>query len=200
VTYRRAAKCPLPPAYQCRDKACVRITKDGVDDEVTGAIIAYVTRLRGLGALDLSADADAPELAAVRAELGTKRAELWELDAMVPRKPEEIRLRARAIEDTKAEIDELEARARELSRPNRLGEVFGGGEDPAALWAALPVTGQREIAAIVLAPALLGEVRIMRAPRPGLAVPAAERLHWHQEPHCDHCSQSVDIRPNPNRG
>ncbi|WP_369188021.1 hypothetical protein [Streptomyces sp. R08] len=70
----------------------------------------------------------------------------------------------RKIEKLGTEIADLEARERGLTQPSRLAEVFPAdpGKDVTERWADLPVTARREIAALLLTPELLGEVRIKR--------------------------------------
>lgn len=181
VTFRRAVKSPLPPGYQCHHKGCLRINKEGVDAEITGAIVAYLERLRSQGLLDLDTGDGSPELVAVRTELAVRRGELRELEAETPATLAEGRVLARMTTAKESLIRDLEKRLSGLSRPDRLAEVFAEAEDIGARWDALPVTAQRELAGILLTPGLLGEVRITRAPAMGVVVPAADRLRWVQE-------------------
>ena len=55
------------------------------------------------------------------------------------------------------------------------------GNDVARQWKAAPVPAKREIARFVCSPALLGELRVTRSPRPGHVVLAADRVVWRQD-------------------
>ena len=182
VTYRRAQKTPLPPAYQCRANACVRITKDGVDDVVIGDILAFLADPDVYRRLAPGTQ-DGGDAAAVRTQLSLKRGQLKAFENEDPETPAEARLIGRKIEKLTAEIAGLEAEERDLSQPSRLSAIFPAdpGKDVRGRWDALPVTARREIAAMLLTPQLLGEVRIMRAPAPGTVVPAEDRIVWHTE-------------------
>lgn len=45
-------------------------------------------------------------------------------------------------------------------------------------WADVPISAARDIARILLTAELIGTLRVTRAPRPGLRVPARERLRF----------------------
>nr|WP_267964971.1 recombinase family protein [Streptomyces fulvoviolaceus] len=176
VTYRRAGGKDQPAAYQCHGKGCTRINKDAVDEIVTGEIIAYLSRPEIHKELAAD-DGESPELHAVRAELARVRPQLAEMEEATPETLAEGRVLARMIEAKEEEIAALEIRERELSTPPALVGV--PADDVAGWWKGAEVSTRRAVAALLLVPALLGEVRVRR----GRGQSEAERLYWNQESH-----------------
>ncbi|MFI5880200.1 recombinase family protein [Streptomyces sp. NPDC051554] len=176
VTYRKAAGKEQPPAYQCSVKGCVRITKEELDKIVLAEVLAYLARSEVYQAV-IPEDGGA-ELDKVRAQLAATAAQLKAFEDEDPETPAEARLIGRKIEKLSSEITELERREVELTPgPSPLAALFDYGPDVAARWNAKPIEVQRQIAALLLAPDVLGEVRIMQvADSPSDAV--ADRIKW----------------------
>lgn len=162
--------------YACQDKGCVWVDKTEVDEIVTAAIVADLSRPEIYGPLSTDDDGEA---VSVRAELSAKRADLAEMKAASrPRSLSAVLLLAEAIDALEADIATLSARQSAASRPNKLAGLFAPGPDVAARWADTDVSTQRAIAAILLTPENLGQVRITHAPESGVRVPAADRIVW----------------------
>lgn len=189
VTYRRAQKTPLPPAYQCRDKACTRINKDGVDDllignaERPGLIMQFLTSPYIYRS---PADEESDELTAVRGELAAKERDLKETQqAEAATLAEERRMAARE-ERLENEIKELQARRDQLTPRPSTGDRLDLGPDAAlaeawSSWESAPLTVRRALAAELLNPDQFGTAVVMRAPAMGTVVPAAERIRFVDE-------------------
>jgi len=146
-----------------------------VSSDKSGEITAYLARPEIYAAV-LPEDQGA-ELDSVRAQLAGKRAELAELEA-APR-PSGARAKVALlamIEELEDEITALEARETELTpRPSAVAELFDYGPDVERRWKATPVAVQRQLAALLLAPDALGEVRITRAAG---AETVTDRIKW----------------------
>ncbi|MCZ4509796.1 recombinase family protein [Streptomyces sp. ActVer] len=162
--------------YICREKGCVSVDKADTDRFLNGYITGALARPDTYAAL-APADGENDALAAVRAGLASKRAELAEMET-APR-PAGARAKMAMIQtmdELEAEITELEADEARLTRPNPLAAIFPPGPDVDARWTAADTAVKRQVAALLLVPERLGEVRVTRSPRPGEAVPARERL------------------------
>ncbi|MEV6946415.1 recombinase family protein [Streptomyces sp. NPDC051172] len=163
VAYRSGGR---PSAYFCHDKGCVSIPKDDVDAfligdaQFPGVILAYLSRPDV--AAGLSSPDDGTEASAVRMELATARAAMDSFEAEDPETPAEARIIARKISRLEVEISELEERERTLTAPNPLVSMFEPGPGALEHWEATPINRRRAIAALLLTPEILGQVRIMR--------------------------------------
>jgi site-specific DNA recombinase len=169
-------------AYVCRAKGCLRIDQAKTDAlligdaDNPGVVLAYLSRPDVSGSL-----ADAPddsELTAVRSQLAGKRADLEEMrDAPKPKRLAAVLLLGESIGALEDEIKELEQKEFGLMAPDPLSEVFPVGPDAAERWAASDVTARRAVAALLLSPGVLGEVRVRRlADSPSDAV--QDRIVW----------------------
>lgn len=152
------------PAYTCYAYAHLMIDKAETDAfligdaEHPGVILAYLSRPDV--AAGLSATGDGAELSAVRADIATARANLEAFEAEDPETPAEARLIARKIGKLETEIRELQARERSLTAPNPLASMFEPGTGAAERWQRTEVTAQRAIAALLLAPGVLGRPQV----------------------------------------
>lgn len=175
VRYRREVR-----EYVCRQKFCVRLPADDLDELATAVMLAYLgepgryERLRAPGA-----DAG-PELARVRTELSAARAELADWRARAARR-EVTAASFAAIEPGVIDgIERLEKRERELATPPELAALLPG-DDLAASWEAAPVAARRRVAALLCRPGRLGYLRVMRCPVPGHRLRAEDRVSWDHE-------------------
>jgi site-specific DNA recombinase len=162
VTYRKAAGTPQPPAYQCHGRGCTRINKEKTDCLLRTVVLAY------LGA----------ELVPMQAELMLKRSQVEAYEAEDPETPGEARLLGRKIERLSWEIRELEKGETELTPgPSPLAALSGYGPDVEKRWDATPVKAQRSIVRMLLAPDVLGQVRVKQVS--ASATPdVTDRLRW----------------------
>jgi hypothetical protein len=169
----------------CFERSCTRIDKADVDvylignAEHPGVILAYLSRPDV--AAGLSAITDDTELSGVRAQLAAKRGDLKEFeDAEPARTLAESRERARSVEALEAEIKELEERERSLTAPDPLATLFKTGPGAAERWEATDITAQRATAALLLAPEILGQVRVRRV-ADSASESAIDRIRWATE-------------------
>ncbi|KUL67112.1 hypothetical protein ADL28_01560 [Streptomyces violaceusniger] len=162
VTYRNAAGRAQPPAYQCHGRGCTRINKEKTDCLLRTVVLAY------LGA----------ELVPMQAELMLKRSQLEAHEAEDPETPGEARLIGRKIERLAGEIRELEKSETELTPgPSPLAALSGYGPDVEKRWDATPVKAQRSIARMLLAPDVLGQVRVKQVSASATR-DVTDRLRW----------------------
>jgi site-specific DNA recombinase len=167
------------PYYQCR-KGCVRVQKEDIEQFAEEVILRYLARSDVHHAIR-RAEADSDALQAVRDELAGARGRLAELADAAAAGTISITTVARAEPQILATIGALERREAELATPSALHGFITPGADVARRWHAAPMSTRREIARLLLAPDVLGELRV--TPRPagwpgGRHVPAASRVVW----------------------
>ncbi|MEU7579159.1 recombinase family protein [Streptomyces sp. NPDC041068] len=166
--------------YACRDKGCVRLSeKAELDSLLTRIVLAYLARPDSYDRRFGTGADDSAELGVVRAQLARKRAALTAFEAEDPETPAEARVIGRKIEKLETEIRELADRESGLTAPNPLETLFpqGAAETVAARWKATELPARRAVAALLLTPELLGQVRVRRvADSPSEAV--QDRLNW----------------------
>jgi len=165
-------------AYVCRDKGCVSISKADTDKAVEAVVLDYLANPEVIAALRGRDTTDDAELTRVRGELVAARAQHEELADAVAAGRISVALAARSEPAMLGTIATLEGRERELSTPGALRGLIELGEDVAQRWADVPISAARDVARILLTAELIGTLRIVRAPRPGLRVPARERLRF----------------------
>jgi DNA invertase Pin-like site-specific DNA recombinase len=165
--------------YRCQERGCVRIDADDLDGLATEVMLGYLARpdvyesLRDRG--------DDAETVKVRGELGQARAELAELRAAVGGGQLSVASLVAAEPGLLARVAALEARERELATPGALRGLISPGKDVAWRWRAAPMSTRREVARLLLAPDLLGELRVQPRPpgwRQAEHMPAIDRVTW----------------------
>jgi DNA invertase Pin-like site-specific DNA recombinase len=165
--------------YQCR-KGCVRVQKEDIEQFAEEVMLRYLARPDVHHALK-RAETDSDALQAVRDELAAARARLTELADAAAAGTISIATVARAEPQILATIGALERREAELATPSALFGFITPGSDVGRLWRSAPMSTRREIARLLLAPDMLGELRV--TPRPagwpgGRHVPAYDRVVW----------------------
>jgi DNA invertase Pin-like site-specific DNA recombinase len=161
--------------YECYGTGCVRVDKAETDKLLTGLIVAYLSQPEVY--VSVSSGVDDGEVTAHAGELSSRRAALAVLEsAPTPRTPRAMLARTADMESLELEIEALERASRRPAAPAPLADLFEPGPDVEARWERTPVARQRAIAALLFTPAILGEMRITRTPRPGVLVPVGERL------------------------
>ncbi|NGO80573.1 recombinase family protein [Streptomyces sp. YC504] len=174
VSYKRNRE-----SYVCKTRSCVRISKEAVDELMTGLTVAYLARP------DVYADQAPPaELAQLKLTLGALdgvRADLKELEEAEPKTLAEARVIARTIDRLEREAAELEVAAVELSRPNRLASLFSPEGNVMSRWLRTPVPVQRAIVALLFTPGVLGQPRIKRGKFGPADLAACERMEFRRD-------------------
>ncbi|MBG0853814.1 recombinase family protein [Streptomyces spinoverrucosus] len=175
--------------YFCRERRCVQINKPAVDALIIGSpthpgvILAYLASDKVYEDFAASAQ-DSGKVEHLRAEIERLRGERSEAENAEPESVAEARMFARMVETLTTKITALEEQERRLTLPAVLTDLIRPGKDVVKRWEAAPVEARREVARLLLSADWLGQVRIRR----GRGVPAADRIHWHQEPACEACT------------
>ncbi|MGW0993464.1 recombinase family protein [Streptomyces sp. NPDC002523] len=205
----RADKCGGPmvvgkrkgkQGYECQLDGCCWVPKEETDhliigeldrfDPVTGerlppklgVILAWLANPDRHAALRHRPEDDR-QLKTLRAELDALNRELKLLkDAPKPTTALARIERTKDIEEYEKSIAEAEAKLRRATTPAPLARLLPDEPitDVVRWWQQTGVEKQRAIAATLLTPKLLGEVRVMPSPVKRNAVPVAERLAWHR--------------------
>lgn len=200
VVTRRKKGAKDAVGYQCGPKGHVWVPKDAADHIIIGdlervdpdtgeplppklgVILKYLAN-PGRHAALRRPDTGGKEKPMV-AELARLRGELKQLeDAPKPKTARARIQRTEDIEEMETAIDQLEAKLSKLTTPAPLAELLPAEPitDAVAWWTQMGVEKQRAIAALLLTPNLLGEVRIMPSPVPRNAAPVSERIAWRLE-------------------
>jgi DNA invertase Pin-like site-specific DNA recombinase len=171
VTYRRGDR-----EYTCRDFSHIYIGADDLDVHAEAEMIVYLSRGDVIERLRAQPDVGR-ELATVRGDLGQARGELDSWRAAARSGKVSLGSFAAIEPGLLTRITGLEARETELSTPPALS-VIPPGKDVARRWVAAPMSARRQVARMLLAPPILGQLRVARSPSPGHVVDPAERVIW----------------------
>jgi DNA invertase Pin-like site-specific DNA recombinase len=186
----RCAECGGPlavishrgrPTYTCRDGGHVRVGEADLDEHVTEVILDYLARPDVYREIRSSGHDHDEDLANARAVTATVRAEHNDLADLVGRGEVSATLAARAEPAILRRLRVAEETERHLATPSALRSLITPGRDVAKRWKAAPVAARREVARLLLAPNVLGELRVQRRPA-GVSkhatVPVADRVTW----------------------
>ncbi|EPD63137.1 recombinase family protein [Streptomyces sp. HGB0020] len=169
-------------AYQCMSCG-LRIQKGPVDDYIIGtrkepgALMAFLAR-KDLYARLAARDGDDEELQSVRAQLAQARTERDEFRLVKGKNVAEALVLANSLAAKEQEVQELEARERELSLPPTVAKMIRPGVNVWESWEAMPVSARREVVRVVLSERGLGKPYVLPAPRMGKNQLVVERLDW----------------------
>ncbi|MEI5520747.1 recombinase family protein [Streptomyces brasiliscabiei] len=201
VQTRRKAGTKDAVGYQCGPRGHVWVPKaetdhiiigdlDPVDPDTgellppkLGTILEYLTAPDRYAGLRHRPDTSAEETA-LRAELARLHGELKELEEAPQPKTARARIRRTSdIEELETDVAVLEAKLGTLTTPAPLAELLPDEPitDVVRWWRRAGVEKQRAIAALLLTPSMLGEVRIMPSPVPRGHAPVAERMAVYRE-------------------
>jgi site-specific DNA recombinase len=120
----------------------------------------------------------------VRGDIAEIRKELADLAAQVGAGKVSATLAATAEPAILARLKDAEQREQELSTPSVLRAIMPG-KDVARRWKSAPMSARREVARLLLAPGVLGELRVTRSTTPGHRCPVGERVSWRRTPPTD---------------
>jgi DNA invertase Pin-like site-specific DNA recombinase len=166
--------------YVCRARGCVAILADELDGHAEKIMLAYLARPDVVRRLRAVRAADA-ELVTVRTDLAQARSELSALRAAGRARKVTVATLLEIEPALAGRVGELEAREEELRTPPALS-VLPPGKDVARRWKAAPMSARRMVARMLLAPSMLGELRLGRTPTPGRrAAAVAERVEWRRD-------------------
>lgn len=167
-----------PETYRCFEKGCIRVVKKTLDDYVEDLILTALESDEIYTALaPHDADTDA-ELAKVRGELAELHTRHRELASAVATGKLSALLASHAEPEILEDIRKAQAREQELSTPRVLEGLITPGADVRVRWNDAQLSTKREVARLLLSPAVLGELRIVRAQltQPGATPPIHERV------------------------
>jgi DNA invertase Pin-like site-specific DNA recombinase len=168
--------------YQCHNGGHVRVDADELDEQAEKAMLGYLARPDVF--VELTAEANNTNAAEdARGQVATLRARLDELADAVACGEVSAALAGRAESKMLADLREAEARVRELSTPPALAGLMAPGEDVWARWEEAVMATRREVARMLLAPGMLGTLRVHRRPegrRGARHIAASERIELRQ--------------------
>jgi hypothetical protein len=163
--------------YRCRRAGHVQVGKAALDDLAEKVITGYLSRPDNVERLTRDESSDT-ELVAVRERIADIRAELDDLADRVGRGEVTATLAARAEPKILERLRAVEQREDELSTPSILRGLISPGKDVARRWKAAPLSAKREVARLLLSPAVIGELRIMRKAQSWQRMPVIQRITW----------------------
>jgi hypothetical protein len=166
--------------YQCHEGGHVRVDYADLNDYATRAMLGYLARPDNADWLTRGDD-DA-DLIAAREQVAGIRAELDDLADRVGAGKLSATLAARAEPGILNRLRDAERREADLSSPSVLRGLIAPGVDVARRWKAAEMSTRREVARLLLAPDLLGELRVLRSPSRGHRAPIKDRVEWAREP------------------
>jgi DNA invertase Pin-like site-specific DNA recombinase len=161
--------------YYCHRGGHVRVLEADLDGLAEAVMVGYLARPDNVARLTADEGGD-DALADARDEVARIRAELEDLGDKVGRGDLSATLAARAEPAIQARLAAAEDHAAELATPSILRGLIAPGIDVARRWAAAPMSARRDVARILLAPDVVGELRVTRAPKPGHRSPVHERV------------------------
>lgn len=173
----RGAKDDRPAQYQCHRATHVRGDYAELNALAEKAMLAYLSRPDNVERLTADAGSD-ERLEAARLRVAEISAELDDLGDQVGRGELSARIAARAEPAIQRRLEAAQREVEELATPPALRDLISPGTDVARRWKAAPMSAKREVARLLLAPDVLGELRLARAPAPGQRVPVAARVLW----------------------
>jgi hypothetical protein len=179
VTYRYSDQ----REYVCRDSSHIRIPADDLDSYAEQVMLGYLARPEVIAGLRTRPEAGG-ELAGVRGELAEARSELAVLRSAARAGKVSVATLIDVEPGLVARVDQLECRESELSTPAALITI-PPGEDVALRWEAAPMSARRQVARLLCTPAVLGELRVGRAPTPGHRGAVADRVTWDRDTHTE---------------
>lgn len=168
-----------PDMYRCLAAGHVRVDYAELNKLAELLMIGFLADERNIDRFrrdDHNRDA---ELAAAKDNVAAINAELDELARKIKAGLDEW-VAATKKQDIDERLEAARARERELSVPPALN-MLPPGEDVADRWADAPMSTRREVARVLLAPEILGELRITRAPVARHSAPIHERITWRTE-------------------
>jgi site-specific DNA recombinase len=168
--------------YRCRDKGCVRVSKDDLEQVAVDRALRYLSSPEVYRWLK-QADDDASEtLAEVERKLTDVRFELDDLERRVSEGRLTLEFAERVEPGIRSRIKALQEQRDAIRTPTALRGLFTPGEDAAERWRAMSeVVQRRRLLSVVLSPRFAGELRVLRSPVKHQRVPAVERVLFERD-------------------
>lgn len=162
--------------YRCHRGNHVSVPYGQLNDYAEAAIVGYLSRPDNVERL--TAQDHGQELEAVRLSIAEIRSELDDLADKVGHGELSATLAARAEPAIQQRLRTAQDREAELSTPPVLRGLVVPGVEVSRRWGAAPMSTKRQVARLLLAPDVLGELRVARSPSPGHTVPIEDRVVW----------------------
>ena len=163
--------------YQCPSKGCVRVDYVQLTELAEEQILDYLGDPDLVGQLTANDGRDDAELRRIEDDLAKHRARLDELEREVERGETTARMASAEERGLNVKIADAEVRKAELSTPSALRDMISPGADVARRWKGAPMSTKRAVARLLLAPDVLGELRVVRKPHPGpTSCPVQDRI------------------------
>jgi DNA invertase Pin-like site-specific DNA recombinase len=170
------------PAYKC-GSGHVTIEKQPVDDLIIGTpgdlgvLLEFISRDDIYDILTAPSSDDATVLE-LKAQLARARAERDEMRKAKGSTLAEVLVLANSLAAKEQEVNDLEARERELTLPSIVLSIIKPGADVWQTWQEMPIAGRRQLVRLFCSPKYLGIPYILPSPRSGPNQPITERLVW----------------------
>lgn len=164
--------------YVCHAATHVAVPYRDLEWVAEEALLVYLGREDVAKALTSRPD-DPAALAAAEGELAAVERDIEDLaDRSSAGGPVARKLLDRNLPILERRLAAAKARRDELIAPPRLRGLIDPGKQVRRRWKDAPMSARREVARIVFAPDLLGELRVLKAP---LRTPVHERTSWRRE-------------------
>lgn len=160
----RSAGRSNSPNYRCASSGHIRISEPGLDSIAERVMLDYLARADVAESL-ANAAASGPELDTARTALADVNRELTELYVEVGAGRVSAGALAAIEPGMLARKTAAESRVGQLSTPPALSRLITPGKGADRQWAKLPMSAKREVARILLAPDVLGQLRVTRGGR-----------------------------------
>jgi len=170
------------PTYLCHGRGCVRVIEPLLDAYVEDVLLTVLESEDVYAALVPKDTDTGAALTAVRAELAELHARHRELASAVAAGQVSALLASHAEPEILAGIQAAQAREQQLSTPRLLDGLIEPGADVRLRWIDTVLSTRREVARLLLVPAVLGELRVTRTNGTGpTAVPIQDRVNFRKE-------------------
>lgn len=170
------------PVYRCRDKGCVRVAKDDLEQVATARVRRYLSSPEVYRLLKQADESANEALDAVVKRLAETEFELEDLEQRTAEGRLTLQFAERVEPGIRARIKALQQQRDELSLPTVLRGLFNPGEDVDQRLASMTDMAQkRRLFGAVLSPKLAGELRLRQSPVKNQRTPAADRVVFVRE-------------------
>ncbi|WP_116051551.1 recombinase family protein [Amycolatopsis palatopharyngis] len=160
--------------YKCHQRGHVMVSREELDGYALEVLFVWLSAPANFASL-LDGEDDV-EVSKVRDDLAEVRNEIRELEKSVGAGKISIAF-AEKVEPALVERRvRLEARERELTTPTVLADLLQPGGDVRKRWKVTTVETKRAVSRLLFTPALIGQLRLERSPRPRTYVRVEERV------------------------
>jgi site-specific DNA recombinase len=165
--------------YTCQAAGHVQISKSALDKFAEEAMLKVLAKPQEYRQI-LAAETNDAAVAKSRHDVAEIEAELNNLADQVGSGSLSATLAARAEPGILSRLEAARNREQDLQTPSRLRGLINPGPGVLGRWEAAPMSTRREVARLLLAPEMIGELRITRRPRDAgpRHIPVEDRVVW----------------------